>query len=66
MGVKSQQPCRDHKGRRQCHFCGDFIDPKDWCYGCEKGKPCSAHRSIVKRSDARFCGPDCRRMYYKP
>jgi hypothetical protein len=51
----------DPRGRR-CAHCGDFIDPKDWCPGCQRdGKPCGhPHRHLTKRADAAFCNQACR------
>lgn len=52
-------------GVRRCQSCGAPIDPKDWCPFCIRdGKPCrSPHRSLRKRSDAKFCDDECRSVY---
>ncbi|NUP15453.1 MAG: hypothetical protein HOZ81_04985 [Streptomyces sp.] len=52
-------------GTRHCAWCGDYIDPIDWCGDCttEDG-PCrlrgGPHRRLRKRSDAAFCDAECR------
>jgi hypothetical protein len=51
----------DPEGRR-CAQCGDFIDPIDWCLGCQTAQaPCGRpHRRLRKRADAAFCNDGCR------
>ncbi|MFI2349736.1 hypothetical protein ACH492_22315 [Streptomyces sp. NPDC019443] len=51
-------------GTRHCAWCGDFIDPIDWCPDCTKDTPCGVsggpHRRLRKRSDAAYCDDGCR------
>lgn len=49
-------------GRRRCAYCGDFIDPVDYCASCqENGSPClRPHKRLRLRADAAFCNPACR------
>ncbi|MFH8751059.1 hypothetical protein ACH4GK_32040 [Streptomyces rimosus] len=52
-------------GTRHCAWCGDYIDPIDWCDDCQRaGAPCATrggpHRRLRKRSDAAFCDHRCR------
>ena len=44
---------------RRCDFCGCEIDAVDWCDDCKKGS-CTVHRRKRKRSDAKYCSPECR------
>lgn len=55
-------------GTRRCAWCGDHIDPIDWCLNCKAGqKPCAtnggSHRRLRKRADAAFCDSGCRAAY---
>lgn len=54
-------------GTRHCAWCGDHIDPIDWCGNCTEGAPCATqggpHRRLRKRSDAAFCDAGCRSAY---
>ncbi len=54
----------DSEGRRLCEYCGDFIDPIDWCSRCMDGKPCRAHRRRRKPAKQLFCGNSCRQSYF--
>ena len=47
---------------RRCAECGDFIDPIDWCPGCQRADgPCgSPHKRTRKRADAAYCDAACR------
>lgn len=48
-------------GTRHCAQCGAEIDPIDWCPDCQRDqKPCGTHTRLRKRTDAAFCGSDCR------
>lgn len=49
-------------GTRHCAWCGDHIDPVDWCPSCSAKPPkaCRAHRRLRKRSDAAYCNAACR------
>ena len=52
-------------GTRHCAWCGDYIDPIDWCLDCQAiEKPCATeggpHRRLRKRSDAAYCDDGCR------
>lgn len=50
--------------RRHCAWCGDFIDPIDWCSNCQgRQAPCGAHPRLRKRADAAFCDSGCRAAY---
>lgn len=56
-------------GTRHCAYCGDHIDPADWCATCQEGKrPCAEtggpHRRLRKRADAAFCDSGCRGAYH--
>ncbi|NUP52295.1 MAG: hypothetical protein HOW97_33980 [Catenulispora sp.] len=56
-------------GTRHCNWCGDYIDPIDWCGDCKHGgKPCATtggpHRRLRKRADAAFCDSECRSSYH--
>jgi hypothetical protein len=54
-------------GTRHCAWCGDHIDPIDWCLDCAPNVPCAStggpHRRLRKRSDAAFCDSSCRTAY---
>jgi hypothetical protein len=54
-------------GTRHCAWCGDYIDPLDWCGACTENAPCATtggpHRRLRKRSDAAFCDGSCRSAY---
>lgn len=53
----------DERGRRHCAMCGDFIDPIDWCGHCQENQaPCGLHKRLRLRSDAAFCGTECRQL----
>jgi hypothetical protein len=49
-------------GQRRCAFCGDFIDPVDWCPYCQTaGSPClRPHKRLRLRADAAFSNQGCR------
>ncbi|MGW3427991.1 hypothetical protein ACWDHW_08540 [Streptomyces melanosporofaciens] len=51
-------------GTRHCAWCGDFIDPIDWCPDCTSDAPCATqggpHRRLRKRSDAAYCDAGCK------
>jgi hypothetical protein len=49
-------------GQRRCAFCGDFIDPVDWCTYCQENRsPClRPHKRLRLRADATFCNSACR------
>jgi hypothetical protein len=49
-------------GTRHCANCGDYIDPIDWCFECQKANaPCGRpHRRLRKRTDAAYCDSRCR------
>ena len=48
-------------GTRHCAWCGDYIDPIDWCPDCQtKQAPCGTHRRLRKRVDAAYCDAECR------
>lgn len=48
-------------GTRHCAWCGDYIDPIDWCSDCQdRQAPCGPHRRLRKRADAAFCDHRCR------
>jgi hypothetical protein len=48
-------------GQRKCNWCGDCIDPIDWCIDCQKSnRPCGVHTRLRKRHDARYCNKECR------
>lgn len=51
-------------GTRHCAWCGDYIDPIDWCPSCQRTDPptpCgTAHRRLRKRADAAYCDESCR------
>ncbi|GKQ35152.1 hypothetical protein [Streptomyces sp. A012304] len=51
-------------GTRHCAWCGDYIDPIDWCPDCTPEAPCATqggpHRRLRKRSDAAYCDPGCK------
>ena len=56
-------------GTRHCNWCGDFIDPIDWCGWCQHYKaPCARndgpHRRLRKRADAAFCDRRCRTAFH--
>lgn len=59
-----QQAVVREDGTRHCAWCGDYIDPIDWCPDCTKGIPCGArggpHRRLRKRSDAAYCDAGCK------
>lgn len=50
-------------GTRHCAWCGDYIDPIDWCLGCQRADPptpCETpHRRLRKRADAAYCNAAC-------
>jgi hypothetical protein len=57
-------------GTRHCAWCGDYIDPIDWCLDCKAhSSPCATtggpHRRLRKRSDAAFCDSGCRATYQR-
>ncbi|WP_458089367.1 hypothetical protein [Streptomyces malaysiensis] len=51
-------------GTRRCAWCGDHIDPIDWCLDCTPDAPCATqggpHRRLRKRSDAAYCDAGCK------
>lgn len=49
---------------RRCSFCGDGIDPIDYCLDCRDNK-CTVHKHPRKRSDAKFCNSECRIAYVR-
>lgn len=54
-------------GKRHCAWCGDCIDPVDWCPNCTADVPCGTnggpHRRLRKRADAAFCDTGCKSRY---
>ncbi|MFF7411593.1 hypothetical protein [Streptomyces lydicus] len=51
-------------GTRHCAWCGDYIDPIDWCANCQCWQaPCGPHRRLRKRADTAFCDASCRSAY---
>jgi hypothetical protein len=56
-------------GTRHCAWCGDHIDPIDWCGNCTADAPCGTnggpHRRLRKRADAAFCDSGCRTAYQR-
>lgn len=49
-------------GTRRCAYCGDEIDPVDWCQACKAADaPCGRpHKRLRLRADAAFCNKACR------
>ncbi|EGE40828.1 hypothetical protein SACT1_1463 [Streptomyces sp. ACT-1] len=57
-------PAVDQGDGRRCAWCGDHIDPIDWCSPCRAAQaPCGSHRRLRKRADAAFCDSGCRAAY---
>lgn len=56
-------------GTRHCAWCGDHIDPIDWCGNCKADAACATsggpHRRLRKRADAAFCDAGCRTAYQR-
>lgn len=56
-------------GTRHCAWCGDYIDPINWCGECTPKAPCATkggpHRRLRKRADAAFCDSGCRTAYQR-
>lgn len=52
-------------GTRHCAYCGDFIDPIDWCLDCKKAKGAcgNPHKKTHKRVDAAFCDSNCKAVH---
>lgn len=54
----------DHgDGKRHCAWCGDCIDPIDWCLDCKAPAACTTHPRPRRRADAAFCDDGCRSAY---
>jgi hypothetical protein len=61
---RAEQAIVHDDGTRHCAWCGDYIDPIDWCLDCKnKQAPCGTHRRLRRRADAAFCDSGCRSAY---
>ncbi|MBQ1166042.1 hypothetical protein KBZ21_49475, partial [Streptomyces sp. A73] len=65
MSRRPEQAVVHGDGTRHCAWCGDNIDPIDWCLDCQRLQaPCATgggyHRRLRKRADAAFCDHRCR------
>lgn len=66
--TRTAETAVDHgDGKRHCAWCGDCIDPIDWCPNCTADTPCATsggpHRRLRKRADAAFCDTGCKSSY---
>lgn len=43
---------------RQCDWCGDFIDPADWCLYCQS-QTCEIHPKKYLHKNRRYCDSGC-------
>ncbi|THA72477.1 hypothetical protein E6R60_26465 [Streptomyces sp. A0642] len=54
----------DDDGARHCAWCGDFIDPVNWCPDCTPDTPCATsggpHRRLLRRADAAYYDSGCK------